>query len=375
MLENKRILFVTNVDWFFISHRLVIAKEAKKRGFEVIVAAENTGRSLEITEEGIRFVNLSFSRSGTNPISELITLIKFYKLYINVKPDIIHHVTLKPVIYGSIIAKILNIKNTVNAISGLGYNFTEGRMNISSKIMLLLLKYGFSNNVSIIFQNKDDFKELSDLNVLSPKNSIFFIKGSGVSLQEFHPTRLPSFNKVKIVLPSRMLWDKGVKEFHEAAGLLKSNYFNKIEFVLVGMADENNKSGISSILLKQWEDGNYFKWDGHQKDIFEVYKTAHIVVLPSYREGIPRTLIEACAMGRAIITTDAVGCRECVDEGINGFKVPIKDAQSLAKTIEFLVNNPIKIIEMGIASRTKAEKEFDINFVINAHFDLYKQCL
>jgi glycosyltransferase involved in cell wall biosynthesis len=375
VLNKRRILFVTNVDWFFISHRLVIAEEAKKKGFEVIVAAEDTGRSHEITKKGIRFINFSFSRSGTNPIKELSTLINFYKLYTKIKPDIIHHITLKPVIYGSIIAKVLNVKSTVNAISGLGYNFTEGRKKMISKIMLRLMKYGFSNNLCIIFQNNDDFKELSDLSVLSPKNKIYFIKGSGVSLLEFYPTPLPSFNRIRIVLPSRMLWDKGVKEFYGAADLLRANYFDKIQFVLAGMADEDNKAGVSVNLLKQWEEGDYFKWVGHQKDIFEVYKNSHIVVLPSYREGMPRTLIEACAMGRAIITTEAIGCRECVDEGINGLKVPIKDAQSLAKTIEVLVNNPNKIIEMGIASRVKAEKEFDIKSVIKTHLEIYSQCI
>lgn len=374
-LTKNRILFVTNVDWFFISHRLVIAEEAQKRGFEVIVAAEDTGRSQEIVDKGLQFINLSFSRSGTNPIKEFNTLMKFFKIYYNLKPEIIHHITLKPVIYGSIIAKLLNIKSVINAVSGLGYNFTEGRINLVSKIMLSLMKYGFSNNLCIIFQNKDDYKELSDLSVLSPKNKIYFIKGSGVSLQEFYPTPLPSFNRIKIVLPSRMLWDKGVKEFLGAASLLRANYFDKIQFVLAGMADEDNKAGVSVNLLKQWEMGDYFKWVGHQKDIFEVYKNSHIVVLPSYREGMPKTLIEACAMGRAIITTEAIGCRECVDEGINGLKVPIKDAQSLAKAIELLVNNPNKIIEMGISSRVKAEKEFDINSVIKTHLEIYNQCI
>lgn len=372
---KPRILLVTNVDWFFISHRLAIAEEAKKRGFEVFVAAEDTGRSQEIRDKGIQFINLFISRSGTNPIKEFKTLLNFYKLYNNIKPDIVHHITLKPVIYGSIIAKLLNVKNAINAVSGLGYNFTEGRMNIISKIMLRLMKYGFDKELYFIFQNKDDFNELSRLKVLSQRNSISFIKGSGVNLQEFYPTDFPDFDRIKIVLPSRMLEDKGVMEFHDAAILLKKKYSDKIQFVLAGMADEDNKACLSASLLKRWEDGVYFKWVGHQSDIFEVYKNSHVVVLPSYREGMPKTLIEACAMGRAIITTDAIGCRECVDEGINGFKVPIKDAQSLAKAIEILVNDPKRIIEMGIASRAKAEKEFDVNFVVKTHMEIYSQCL
>ena len=370
---SKRILFVVNVDWYFISHRLLIAEAAKKEGFEVYVAASNTGRSHEIMNKGINFIDFTFSRSGINPVKELITLFDFYRLFNTIKPDIIHLISLKPVIYGSIIAKGLNINGIVFAISGLGYNFTDFRVKFISKVMLRLLRYGFNNDVNIIFQNNDDYKELYNLSVLSPKNKIYFIKGSGVSLQEFYPTPLPSFNRIRIILPSRMLWDKGVKEFQGAAGLLRANYFDKIQFVLTGMADEGNNACVSVNLLKQWEVGDYFKWVGYQKDIFEVYKNSHIVVLPSYREGMPKTLIEACAMGRAIITTEAIGCRECVDEGINGLKVPIKDVQSLARAIELLVNNPNKIIEMGIASRVKAEKEFDINSVIKTHLEIYNQ--
>jgi glycosyltransferase involved in cell wall biosynthesis len=370
---KQKILFVVNVDWFFISHRLAIAEEAKRNGFEVIVAAENTGRSQEIIDKGIQFLNLPFSRSGTNPIRELITIFKFFKIYYITKPDVIHHITLKPVIYGSIVAKLLRKKSVINAVSGLGYNFTQGRINLISKIMLRLMKYGFSNNTSFIFQNKNDYVELSELGVLSPETNIFLIKGSGVSLQEFYPTPLPSFDRIIIVLPSRMLWDKGVREFLDAADILRTNYYNKIQFVLAGMSDEGNKAGISVNFLSQCMDGDYIKWIGHQDDIFEVYRNSHLVVLPSFREGMPKSLIEACAMGRAIITTDAVGCRECVDEGVNGLKVPVKDAQSLANAIEFLVNNPNKIIQMGIASRLKAEKEFDINSVIRTHLEIYKQ--
>lgn len=375
-MKNKpRLLFVVNVDWFFISHRLVIAQEAKKSGFEVIVAAEDTGRSHEIRDKGIMFINLPFSRSGTNPLKELITLIKFFNVYIKIDPDIVHHITLKPVIYGSIIAKILNIRGIVNSISGLGYSFTEGRANIISKTMLILMKYGFKNKLHVIFQNNDDYKELLEISILSSYNIISFIKGSGVNLNHFFPIDFPKFDIIKIVLPSRMLWDKGVKEYYSAAKLLKENYSDKIQFVLAGLADEDNKAGVPASLLRQWDDGDYVKWIGHQNNIFEVYKNSHVIVLPSYREGMPKTLIEACAMGRAIITTEAIGCRECVDEGINGFKVPVKDVKSLAEAIEALVNDPKKIVEMGVASRIKAEKEFDINSVIKTHLEIYNQCL
>lgn len=375
-MNSKRILFVTNVDWFFISHRLVIAEEAYKLGYDVFLVAEDTGRSHEIRDKGIKFINLPFSRSGTNPIQEFKTLLSFYKIYNDIKPHVVHHITLKPVIYGSITAKVLKIKGVVNAVSGLGYNFTGDRMSIVSKIMLKMMRYGFNrNNVSIIFQNKDDYNELNALNVISHKNNIFWIKGSGVDLNIFKTNTFPSFDKIKILLPIRMLWDKGVKELYDASNLLKNKYKNHIQIILAGLADEDNKAGVSAQFLKSWEDGDYVKWIGYQKDMFCVYNDCHIVILPSYREGMPKTLIEACAMSRAIITTDAIGCRECVDEGINGLKVPVKDSKSLAIAIERLVNNTDEIIQMGKASRTKAESEFDINLVIKKHLEIYNQYL
>jgi len=373
---KTKILFVANVDWFFISHRLVIAVEAQKNGFDVIVAAKDTGRSQEIIDKGIQFINLSFSRSGTNLIKEFITLIKVFKIYYILKPDIVHHITLKPVIYGSLIAKVLKIKGVVNAISGLGYNFTEGRKSLVQKVMLLIMKFGFNRkNVVIIFQNENDQKELTELGVIHPSNLIVRIKGSGVDLEKFHESSFPSFDRIKILLPIRMLWDKGVKELREASDILNKKYYDNIEFILSGLADEDNKAGVPASYLNDWQDGTYVKWIGHQKNMVEVYQNSHIVVLPSYREGMPKSLIEACAIGRAILTTNAIGCRECVDEGINGLKVPVKDAQSLANAIETLVNNPSRIIEMGKASRLKAKKEFDINFVLQIHSQIYNQYL
>ena len=373
---KTKILFVANVDWFFISHRLVIAVEAQKNGFDVIVAAKDTGRSQEIIDKGIQFINLSFSRSGTNLIKEFITLIKVFKIYYILKPDIVHHITLKPVIYGSLIAKVLKIKGVVNAISGLGYNFTEGRKSLVQKVMLLIMKFGFNRkNVVIIFQNENDQKELTELGVIHPSNLIVRIKGSGVDLEKFHESSFPSFDRIKILLPIRMLWDKGVKELREASDILNKKYYENVEFILSGLADEDNKAGVPASYLNDWQDGTYVKWIGHQKNMVEVYQNSHIVVLPSYREGMPKSLIEACAIGRAIVTTNAIGCRECVDEGINGLKVPVKDAQSLANAIETLVNNPSRIIEMGKASRLKAKKEFDINFVLQIHSQIYNQYL
>ncbi len=369
-------MFVTNVDWFFISHRLVIAEEAQKRGFEVIVAAEDTGRSQEIRDKGIQFINLSFSRSGTNPFKEFKTLLKFFKLYNNIKPDIVHHITLKPVIYGSIIAKFLNIKGVVNAISGLGYTFTKGRESFLQKGMLSIMKFGFNRkNLIVIFQNKNDQHELTTFGVTDPSNFIVIIKGSGVDIEKYYESDFPPFDRIKILLPSRMLWDKGVKELREASNILKVKYNNKVQFILSGLADEDNKAGVPASYLKDWEDGTYVNWIGYQKNMVEVYQDSHIVVLPSYREGMPKSLLEACAIGRAVVTTNAIGCKECVDEGFNGFKVPVYSSKELANVLEKLIINHELIKQMGHNSRIKAEKEFDVKNVIEKHLEIYNSLL
>jgi glycosyltransferase involved in cell wall biosynthesis len=373
---KNRILFVTNVDWFFISHRIGIAEEAKRIGFEVIVAAKDTGRSQEIRDKGMRFINLSISRSGINPFKELKTFINFFNIYKSIDPDVVHHITLKPVIYGSIIAKLLRIRGVVNAISGLGYNFTKSRQSYIQKVMLYIMQFGFSRkNLVVIFQNEEDQKELTDLGIINSNNEIVTIKGSGVDLEKYYESPFPAFNRIKILFPSRMLWDKGVKELREASNILKKKYSNKIEFILTGLADEDNKAGVPAFYLNDWDDGDYVKWIGYQKNMFEIYQNSHIVVLPSYREGMPKALLEACAVGRAIVTTNAIGCEETVDEGINGFKVPVASSTDLAYALEELINNHDLIKQMGHNSRAKAEKEFDVKSVVQKHIEIYNSLI
>lgn len=371
-MNSKKLLIVVNVDWFFISHRLCIAEKAQERGWEVFVACTDTGRSKEITNKGINFINLSFSRSSTSVLDELNTLYSFYKLYKKIKPDIVHHVTLKPVIYGSVISRLTKIKGTVNAISGLGYNFTDNRKGPIQNVMIKLMKLGFDQKkVAFIFQNQDDFKEVKSLKVLGKNNIVFFIKGSGVDLNTFIHSPFIETGKVKILLPVRMLWDKGVAELKKASEILKEKYQKKIVFILSGLADTENKAGVTEDYLKSWEDKEYVVWIGYQKKMIEVYQNSDIVVLPSYREGMPKSLLEACAIGRPIVTTNAIGCKECVDEGINGYKVPVRSVEKLAIAIEKLILSKELRLEMGKNSRIKAENEFSQKMVISKHLEIY----
>jgi len=375
MILKKKILFVVNVDWFFISHRLILAEAAIKEGYEVVVACSDSGRKHEIESVGATFVNLNFERSGTNPFKELITLYNFYKLYKNIKPSLIQHITLKPVTYGSLIAFFLKIP-TVNSISGLGFNFTEDKKGFSTRLMILLMRLGFKNKKLIcIFQNYDDRKVIEFRSILKNSDKIVMIKGAGVDLKKFYFSTPTIKDKISIILPARLLWDKGVNEFHDASLILRERYRGKIEFKLIGMADIDNNAGVGEDEVQEWIEEGYFSRINYQIDMVPIYTESDIVVLPSYREGMPKTLLEACSVGRPIVTTNAIGCRECVDEGVNGFKVPVKSAVDLANAIEkLIINEPLRV-KMGIASRLKAEREFDKKNVILKHLEIYKSLL
>lgn len=372
MVEEKgRILFVANVDWFFISHRLILAEAAILDGYDVIVACMDTGRKNEIEAVGATFVNFHFERSGTNILKEICTLIRFYILYKKIQPSLVHHITFKPVIYGSLVARLLNLP-VLNAVSGLGYNFSEGKNDLSVRLMIVLMRTGFKNaRLTCIFQNSDDLNVIMKRGIISTHNIIVKVKGSGVDLNKYS-YHIPRAKEIlSVVLPARMLWDKGVREFYEASQLLKSKYVNKVIFKLVGVADTDNRAGVSPSTLKMWSDDNYFVWVNYQKNMVRVYQDADIVVLPSYREGMPKTLLEACAVGRPIVTTNAIGCKECVNEGVNGFMVPIGSTQELANAIELLILDRELRLRMGKASRNKAISEFDQVNVISKHLEIY----
>lgn len=370
------LLIVTNVDWFLISHRLILAKAAIASGWKVYVACEDTGRGDEIAVEGIEFIDFPFSRSGTNPIEEYRLYKRFKKLYSRIKPDVVHQITIKPVVYGSLAAKNLGIKGVINAISGMGYMFNSGKIGFTQRLILNLMRKGSNrSNVSYIFQNQDDMAVLNRYGVIEKCKSVNLIKGSGIDLNNYRFYPMKRSEKVRVLLPCRMLWDKGIRELRQASDILKSNYYSKLQFVLVGIAEDQNKSAVGKEYLEEWQDGEYVVWKGHVSNMVDEYKNADIVILPSYREGLPKTLIEACAIGRPIITTNAIGCKDCVDEGINGLKVEVGDAVGLAMSIEKMSSDYELMINMGRAGREKAESEFDVKDVILKHLELYKSYL
>ncbi len=374
MSKKKKILIVVNSDWFFLSHRLPIALEAKRQGFEVHVSTRDTGRSPEIVSEGLIFHELPISCSGTNIIEELFAVRHFIKFYKKIKPDLVHHVTMKPVVYGSYAAKILNIP-VLNAVSGMGYVFTSHKGKVLPFLVKNFIKLGWKpGKTHVIFQNPDDRKQVKELGLLEGINTTL-IKGSGVDLKVFDYADMPKEQPWRVILPARLLFDKGIREFKQASEKLKEKWSGKVVFQLAGDVDFGNRTSITEEELKTWEDTGYFEWIGFHKNMIQLLGKSYLIVLPSYREGLPKSLIEANAIGRPIVTTDTVGCRECVIDGENGYLAKLQDVDNLASKIDAILSNKEMAIAMSKKARIFAETNFSINTVVNKHIELYNELL
>ncbi|GHT61287.1 glycosyl transferase family 1 [Bacteroidia bacterium] len=368
----KRLFIVLNSEKFLISHRLLIAQTAQQQGFDVCIVAPDTGYVDEIYVAGFKFIEIKFNRSGLNVLKELNCLYSLWKLYKTEKPDIIHHVTIKVCLIGSLAAKLSGIKSVVNAISGFGYAFSGNSSFILKNLIGVLIKICFkSNTFRFIVQNPDDFEQLESFKV-AEKRQIALIKGSGVDLNEFRYTD-PNEEDFNCLFPSRMLYEKGVLDFIEAAKLLREKLNGKVRFLLVGNCDEGNKSVISRSEIEDLSEPPYIEYLGFRTDMLHLLKECNIVVLPSYyREGLPKALIEACAIGRPIITTNLPGCKECLRND-NGFFVSPKSPADVADKVLTLFNEKKLRISMGKKSRELAERDFDVRNVAARHLQIYKE--
>lgn len=370
-MKSKKLFIVVNADWFFLSHRLPIALEAMNKGYQVTLFSVNTGKRNEVESYGIRFVELHFHRSKINLFKEIRSLIILCNKYFREKPDIIHHVGLRTIITGSIASHITYSKNVVNAFSGLGSSFIDNKMNFKKRLIILALRFLLkNNNYKNIFQNSDDESFIRRILNLNPARN-YLIRGSGIDLNKFSYLIEPLNSTVKFVFAARLLKDKGLIEFCNAAKIIHTKYPRIAEFHIYGMIDTMNVSGISKEELEKLIAQTPIIYHGHSDNIKEVYAKSNVIVLPSYREGLPKSLIEACAIGRAIITTDTEGCREVVDHKVNGLLVPVKNSEKLAEAMICLLFDEKKRIAMGKEGRKKAELEFDINSVVEKHLEIY----
>jgi glycosyltransferase involved in cell wall biosynthesis len=369
----NKLFIVVNVDWFFLSHRKDIAVEAQKRGFDVTIVTKDTGRKVEIESLGLCFINLPLSKSGKNIFQEFRTLLFLIFLYKKHKPDIIHHVAVKTILYGTLAAKIVHARGVLNAVSGLGIFFSNEKKSILSTLVIQLLRFSHKQrNIAVIFQNDED-KALFINNKIIKTDQAYKIKGSGINLQVFHYVPELEDTTIRILFTARMIKEKGVFELTDAADILKEKYQNKVQFLLCGWIDDNPQA-ITKEALERITDGQYIVWLGYRTDIRELLEQSHIVAFPSYyKEGLPKSLIEACAVGRPIVTTYSIGCKDAVIDGYNGFLVPVKDSKALMEKLEVLINDKALRISMGMNARQLAERDFSIDQVIEKHFEIYNQ--
>jgi glycosyltransferase involved in cell wall biosynthesis len=372
---KPKIFYLVTEDWYFCSHRLPLARAALAAGYDVGLITQVTRHGELIKAAGIRLFPIPFARSGRRPLRDLRTIIAIARIYRRERPDLVHHVSVKPILYGTLAAALCGIPRVVNAYTGLGFLFTSRRYSargvrsVVTRIWRPLLARRSCWN---LVQNTDD-RALLQNRGLADADRTFLVRGSGVDLAEFTVT--PENDGVPIImLAARLLWDKGVGEFVAAARKLKEAD-TAARFVLVGEPDPENPMSVRGEELRRWEEEGCIEWWGRRDDMPEVLRQAHVVCLPSYREGLPKVLLEAAACGRAIVATDTPGCRDVVSDGENGLLVPVGDAAALAAAVRRLVDDSPLRREMGRCGRERVEREFSVARVVDDTLEAYRRIL
>ncbi len=375
MNGKPKVIFVVTEDWAFLTHRLPMARAARDMGCEVVVAARDNGVGAvrKIEEEGFHFKSIRMNRRRTNPIAELGTVWALIRLFRRERPDIIHNVALKPILDGTLAARFAPRCQVINTFAGMGSIFIgEDRRGLRSFLIRAFRWLMNPVNVHVIVQNEDDEGLLLGLGV-ARKERITLIRGSGVDTEK-HPQIKEVGGTPVAVMVSRLLWDKGVAEFVEAARLLKRRNID-VRMTLIGDPDPSNPRSVPENQVRLWHQDGIIEWQGHRNDIVDVWSQSHIAVLPSYREGTPKSLLEAAASGRAIVTTDVPGCRQLVDDGMTGLLVPARNAGALADAVASLATDPKTRKKFGEAARRKVIEEFSSRVVAAETQKLYKKTL
>ena len=365
-----------NADWYFLSHRLSLARRLRDEGIEVVVAAPiERGCGAEIEGLGFRFVPVPMRRGSRNPARELRAVAAIHQIYRRERPDFVHHFSTKPVLYGSIAARLAGVPAVVNTIPGLGPLFDTGggadyRLRALSRVYASLLA---GEHVRVIVQNPDDQDEVLARGLV-PRERLELIRGSGVDVARWAPGA-EGEGVPTVVLASRLLWAKGLAELADASRQLKRDGV-KVRVLVAGEPDPESADRVPAEQLRAWEAEGLIEWIGYRSDLRDVVREAAFVVLPSYyKEGIPKALLEAAAAGKPIVTTDTPGCRETVSDGRNGILVPPRDAVSLAAAMKRLLADPALRERMGIASRQIAVDSFSDETVAARTLDVYRRLL
>lgn len=374
---SKKIILVSRCAWTLFNFRSGLIQTLIKLGYRVTGAgAGGDGFEPKIQAMGVPFVSLPVDKKGINPLADIKLFWAFFLFYKREKPEIVHHFTIKPVIYGSIAARLARVPLIINTIPGLGYVFSQDAPIWLKVMVKRAYQIALARAHYTFFQNRDDLNLFLESRLVTPKNTAV-LPGSGVDLIHFSP--LPVLaeknrdNSITFLLVSRLLREKGIYEFVSAAREIRKEY-PLIKFHLLGKRDERNPSVIPEKDLDRWEAEGIVHWLGEANDVRPIMAEADVVVLPSYyREGIPRSLLEAAAMEKPIITTRAIGCREAVDDRITGLLISGKNVQALIEAMVYLIHNPGERRKMGKAGREKMIREFDEKNVIQKTVEVYDQ--
>jgi glycosyltransferase involved in cell wall biosynthesis len=367
--------FVVNEDWAFISHFFERAVAAQSAGYNVGISAHCGEKRVVLESSGFVIYPHNISRSGTNPFIEIQNLFAMIKVFRKSKPDIIHLIALKPIVIGAIAARIYGKAQVVCAPIGMGYLFSSNdrKARLLQPIVRFVLRRLLNfKNTQVIIENEEDCESLVSGNFVKTSN-IQVIKGAGVDLSLYKA--IPENLDAQVVtMFSRVLRDKGVLDYVEAAKIVHREFPNAV-FQLVGDCDLGNPTSFSESEVRSWESAGSIKWLGYRTDVPELLAASNIVCLPSYREGLPKTLIEACAAQRAIVATDVTGCREVVTHGLNGFLVPVRNPEKLADAISQLLGDQVQRTAFAKNGRARAENEFASPIVIERTLAVYKKVL
>lgn len=381
-MNQPKLIFLVTEDWYFMSHRFELACAAQRAGYDVSVITQVGEHGDVIRAAGLTLYPIQFSRSLNRPLQDLKTLAAIFLLYRKIRPDLVHHVALKPVLFGGLVARFSKRITVINALTGLGYVFASEQRK--ARVLRSVISRAFrslfkQSNAWLILQNADDQKMLIEEHI-AQQNRTIMIKGSGIDTMRFQPMtptndeNSDDEDDIVVMLAARMLWDKGVGEFVEAAKRVLHRHPN-VKFVLVGESDPENPAAIPDETLRAWQADGVITWLGKRNDMPAILQKATIFCLPSYREGLPKVLLEAAACGAALITTDAPGCREVVTDNVTGLLIPIKEVDPLVTAIECLITDSDLRQRLANSARARVKAAFSIEQVINETLSLYETAL
>ncbi len=368
MIARRKIIFFITEDWFVCSHWLPLIAGAQGNGYEVVVVTRIDRHREQIVQHGVRVIPFDLSRRGSNFVREFRVILQLMRIYREERPDIVQHIAMKPVLYGSLAAHLVRVPHTVNWVAGMGWLFVSDNWRV--KILRIIVKKVLGvllRGTSVIVENQDDRAIIASIGATA--QHIQIVRGAGVDTTLYRPSPEPAGIPV-VILPARMLWDKGVGEFVDAARLLRQRGV-AARLALVGAPDAENPASVPEPQLIAWQNEGAVEWWGRREDMPEVLAQSHIVCLPSYREGLPKALLEAASCGRPIVTTDVPGCREVVSDGSNGLLVEARNADALAGALEKLLADPGLRLQMGLRGRERALNEFAQEKIVDQVLALY----